>query len=89
MIVQSSILNIATVDTRPAQELSVGFDVELIIYVDAMGGDSLSIKMSESKGREIVKKLTKQLDKVDEIAQHRKESQKRMLGSMAALSGEK
>lgn len=88
MIVQASILNVATVNTRPAQELSVGFDVELCIYIDAANGDSLSLRMSESKGREVVEKLTMQLDKVEEIAQHRKESHQKMLDSLVALSGE-
>lgn len=80
------ILNVddkAIVATQPTSEL-IYTDVALTLY-DLEEQFNLTISMTEAKGREIVEKLTKQLDKVDEISQHRKASQKKMIDSIRRL----
>lgn len=84
MIAKMYISNLATIETMPASELSEAA-VELIVYVE--GGDNLTLVMNKKKGMEIVSLLAKQLDKVEEVAQHRKESQQKMLDSIQRLGG--
>lgn len=83
MTVITTIDDKAIVATQPTSEM-VATDVALTIY-DLEEQYNLTISMTEAKGREIVEKLTNQLNKVDEISKHRKESQKRMLDSMQQL----
>lgn len=85
MQIRACLADKSIVQTRPASELHPGFDVELAVYED--GGDSIILLMSENKGREIVEELTKQLDKVEAIAQHRKESNDKMFASIKRLGG--
>lgn len=82
-VVVTDINDNVNVVTHPTSEM-VYTDVELTLY-NLEESFNLTISMTEAKGREIVKKLTEQLDKVDEITKSRKASNKRMLDQMQQL----
>lgn len=86
MTIVTTLSDKAIIQTQPIPEFACA-DVDGVVLVvyDLEEMYNFTTTMSEAKGRELVEKLTKQLDKIPEIAKHRAESQKKMLDSMEAL----